>query len=173
MKYLSILAAAILAGSSAASASMLAYNTEEYRLNGGIDFDSAAGTDLNIELGYGYFIQDYLETGALIAYEDNDYVSTFSGGGFAEYNFETETALIPFIGSSLRLAYAKVEVGDRDNSNTALALGVYAGAKYFVYDNMAISARIIVEGATEDIYVEDDDINDVDVRADFGLRFFF
>lgn len=182
-----ILSVLMMMAATSVLAGPIAYNTEEYRLNGSIDFDTIAGTELDIEAGYGYFFQDYTEAGVLVGVADNDYVTTLSLGGFLEYNFDTDTEFTPFVGAELSVLYSDVEVetvivnpetgetstGSDDESTTALALGIYAGAKYFIADNLAISARVFLEVATDDVYAEEDGLNNVDSGIDFGLRFFY
>ena len=155
------------------SAAPLALGTQEVRLDGGIDFESSAGTDITLNVGYGYFIADYIEVGGLFGIADNDIVTSLSIGGFAEYNIDTATEMIPFLGSQLRLVYADIDVGASSESQTALALGVYAGAKFFLTEELAISARFLIEVATDDIYPEENKINNIDFGIDFGLRYFF
>ncbi len=105
---------------------------------------------------------------------DDDFVTNFRLGGFAEYNIETETNVLPFFGTSLSLVSADLNTEFIDEGETAGALGLYVGAKFFVTEAMAVSVRAIVETATEDIYVEDDgDVENMDIRLDLGLRFFY
>jgi len=154
-------------------AAPIAVGTQEVQLYGGIDVDSAAGTAISLDAGYGYFVADYVEVGGLFGFANDDIVSSFSAGGFAEYNIETETDVIPFIGTQLRLIYTDIELLGQSESETAGAIGLYAGVKFFITENMAISVRVLGETATEDVYVEEDDISNVDVKFDFGLRYFF
>ncbi|HMP89880.1 MAG TPA: outer membrane beta-barrel protein [Kiritimatiellia bacterium] len=168
-----VLSLAALALASQVSAAPLALGTQEIRFDGMIDFDSVAGTDISINVGYGYFIMDYLEVGGIGGITDNDIVTTFSVGGFAEYNIDTATELIPFLGSQLRLVYADIDVGATSESQTALALGLYAGAKFFLTEGLAISGRFMIEVASDDIFPEEKKVNDVNFGIDFGLRYFF
>jgi len=171
-RFITALFAAMIS-TSTAFATMLAYNTEEYRLQGNLDFDSAAGTEFEIEVGYGYFVADYVQVGGLVSYLNNDIITSGSGGVFSEYNFETETSLIPFVGTQVRYIYASIDIAGSDESTDALAGGIYGGLKYFIYDNLAVSLRLLFEAATDDVYAEDDDINDTDLGIDFGLRMYF
>lgn len=154
-------------------AAPIAVGTQEIQLFGGLDVDSAAGTAISLDAGYGYFVADYVEIGGLFGFANDDIVSSFSAGGFAEYNIETETDVIPFVGTQLRLIYTDIELFGDSQSETAGALGLYAGVKFFITDGLAISVRVLGETATEDVYVEDDDVSNVDVGFDFGLRYFF
>jgi opacity protein-like surface antigen len=156
-----------------ASAASLALGTREARLNGAIDFDSPAGTALALEAGYGYFVADYIQVGGIFGFANDDFVSSFSLGGFAEFNIETDSEVIPFVGSQVRLVNAEVNVGPSSSSETALTLGLYAGTKIFLTDELAIAVRMLIETATEDIYVEEDDVSNLDLVLDIGLRYFF
>ena len=161
----------LLMFSSVAHAAALALGTKELRLNGGVDFDGPGGTDMALKLGYGYFMADYMEVGGLLGFTDNDYISTLSAGGFLEYNFETESAFIPYVGSQIELMQADIEGGD---SEIALTLGLYAGGKYFVNNNLAINGRFIFLAATEDAYLDDKlKGSSTDTQFELGLNFYF
>ena len=154
-------------------AAPIAVDTQELLFYGGIDFESPAGTDISLDAGYGYFVADYVEVGGLFGFDNDDIVSSFSAGGFAEYNIETETDVMPFVGTQLRVIYTDIEVAEESESETALALGLYAGVKFFVTEQMAVSVRVLGETATEDVYVENDEVSNVDIGFEFGLRYFF
>jgi hypothetical protein len=165
----------LLAGN--AHAASLAADTQEVRLTGNVDFDSALGTEVDLGLGYGYFVADYVQLGGLFGFADNNYLTSFELGGFAEYSIETETPFIPFFGSELKLVYADLDV-DLDavlisESESALALALYIGSKFFVTEDLAVSGRLVFETATEDIYIEEDDVNNIDFSFDVGLRYFY
>jgi len=156
-----------------ARAATIAYNTEEVRLNGRLELDTYAGTATAIELGYGYFIQDYIEVGGFAGYEGDDFVTSFYAGGFGEFNLDTDSELVPFAGAQLRLINSEFDLPLNDDSAFAPALGVYLGAKYFLYENCAISARFLFEGATDDVFADDEDVTDTNFTIDLGLRFFY
>lgn len=171
-KICTLVAAATLAFTSLAYANnaAIAKGTQELRLQGAIDFTSAFGTDLSIDLGYGYFISDYIEVGGLFSFGDNDLVSLFGAGVFSEYNFDTMTSLVPFAGG--QIAFKQTDItGNGDESG--LSLGLYGGVKYFIIDDLAISARFFIEQATADIYLDDGKPDDFDYGIDFGLRYFY
>jgi len=156
-----------------AEAAALAKGTRELRLTGGIDFDSLAGTDFQLNLGYGQFIADYLEVGGLLSIGDNDFITTIGVGVFVEYNFDTGTQLIPFVGTQLRYLYTDVELGEKDESNSALALGGYAGVKLFITESLSINTRFLLELATDDVYLEKNKTDDINYLIDFGLGYYF
>jgi hypothetical protein len=170
-KIAALLASFALAANAHAAA--IALGTQELRLGGGIDVDSAAGTAIAFDAGYGYFVADYFQVGGLFGFSNDDIVSTFSIGGFTEYTFETETEVLPFVGAQLRLINADIDTAFGSESETAGALGLYLGVKFFVTEELAVAIRGLVETATEDIYIDDDEVTNVDVGMDFGLRYFF
>jgi hypothetical protein len=171
-KILSLVALTAIAFTSLAQANnaAMAQGTQELRLQGGIDFKSAAGTDLAVDLGYGYFISDYLEIGGLFSFGDNDAVSLLGLGAFAEYNLDTMTSFVPFAGG--QLSFSQVDIRGAGDE-TALSLGLYAGVKFFITEDLALAARFLMEQATEDIYLDDRGADDFDYGIDFGLRYFF
>ena len=87
---------------------------------------------------------------------------------FAEYNFETGNEVVPFVGASLE--YLNGEAAD--DNNDALALSGYGGAKFFLSENVAISARLVLSVATDDVYPNDDDVESTDSRFDFGMSYY-
>jgi opacity protein-like surface antigen len=148
----------------------IALGTQELRLRGGVDFDSPAGTDVSLQLGYGYFVADFLEIGGLFSFADNDILTSLGIGGFVEYNFDTGTSLVPYMGAEVEFVYADI---NRRNTENAIALGLYGGGKFFITRDLAILARLVVSIATEDIYPEDKGLDDVDTRMDIGLGYYF
>ncbi len=171
-KIIPVFVVAFMIASLSASGAAIALGTSELRLNGGIDFKSPAGTDIAIQVGYGYFIADYLAVGGLAGFYDNDLISGFEIGGFTEYNIETETNFIPYGGLQLRYVYSEINLGGaRDTS--ALALGIYAGGKLFITDNLALNARLLFDFATDDVYVNKAKTTNTDTALQLGLSYFF
>lgn len=171
-KILSLVAVAAIAFTSLAQANnaAIAQGTQELRLQGGLDFTSAFGTDLSIDLGYGYFVTDYVEVGGLFSFGDNDLVSLLGAGVFSEYNFDTMTSVVPFAGG--QIAFNQVDLNGFGDEN-ALTLALYGGVKFFITEDLAISTRFVMEQATADIYLDDGKPDDFDYGIDFGLRYFF
>ncbi len=170
MKKIALLAFVALTFNAHAQNAAIALGTQELRLAGGLDFDTAAGTDLSLDAGYGYFIADFLEVGGLFGFGDNDDVFGLSLGGFTEYNFDTESSFIPFVGGQIELAYYDFDAGGDD---TALVLGLYGGGKFFLTGDLAINTRLIIEVATEEVYPDGNGLDDVDTRIDLGLSYYY
>lgn len=153
-------------------AMFLEEGTSEISVSGLLDFDSANGTLMDLNLFYGYFFVDYLEVGVAGAYLDNDAVQVWALGPKAEYNFDIGYSVVPFVGGSLLIA--STDFKDTDEGDTAGIVGVEAGAKFFITEYAAISVALIGEMASEDLYpVKDGKSDNTDIRAELGMRIFF
>ena len=151
-------------------AATLSQDTQEVIVNGNFDPNTAYDSHYDLSLGYGYFIMDYLETGARLSWSDDDFIQSGGIGGFAEYNFDQGTEVVPFVGLSLDYINSQIDVYDSDES--ALVLGTTAGVKFFIAENIAISAQGVFKQATGDVYADKDGTTDNDVRLELGMRFF-
>lgn len=171
MKYagliLVIVSAAIMPG--ILHAQLIYAGAQEIRLAGGVDFDSAAGDQINLDVGYGFFFVDYIETALQIIWQDNDISSVWGLGGFVDYNYDLGTPLVPYVGGGL--SFLNYDSGAESGSTIAARLEL--GLKAFVTDNMAITSAFQFDVAGDDIYVEDDGFDNMDMRLLFGLRYFF
>jgi hypothetical protein len=146
--------------------------TSEVSVSGLLDFESANGTLIDLNLFYGYFFVDYLEIGLAGSYLDDDAVQVWALGPKAEYNFDIGYSVVPFVGGSLLLA--ATEFKDADKNDTAGIAGLEAGAKFFITEYAAISVSLVGEMATDDIYpVKDGKSDNTDIRAELGMRIFF
>lgn len=156
----------------ASQAASLKQGTQEIVVEGLFDPDTAADQQLDLSLGYGQFIQDNLEVGGEVAFSDNDVATAYGFAGLVEYNFDQGTEIVPFVGASLGWAKAEVDVGDEDFDNDALVLGVSAGLKYFLAENVAVSGDVTYEWASDEIYDSDDGLEDTDLTLNLGMRFY-
>lgn len=159
----------------ACTATVMAQNidqgTKELRLDGSIDFDTGAGEEIVLDVGLGHFVVDNVELGGVVGVANNDLITVWRLGGFGELSFPMQDApLVPFVGAGLAWAYADPDIGD---SEDAMVLGLAAGVKYFLTDDVAISTQVNFEYASEDIFLEDDDISDTNWDITLGLRYFF
>lgn len=163
---------AFAGASMAETVPMLQEGTKELVLQGDLDFDSGIGTTIDVDLGLGFFIRDGIEVGGRLGLEDDDYETNYRFGLFAEYNIESDSALVPFVGAELGWYVYDPDtgVGDSENSFTASAS---AGAKYFIASNIAISLAYQFTWANEDVFLEDNQPEDTDHRLRLGMRFYF
>ena len=106
--------------------------TREISLDGRFQFDPV--TDVNLNLGYGYFLNRNLEVGGRFSFSDTDGApSSYGLVGFADYHFPSESALLPFVG---------VQVGFADpggDNDTSFLYGVRGGVKYFLNQNVSVN----------------------------------
>jgi hypothetical protein len=167
-KWMSMLTIAALAGASQAAS--LSQGTRELTLDGALDPDGASGTEISLDVGYGYFIQDNIEVGGEVSIADNDHATTYGLGGFAEYNFDQGSALVPFAG--VGLGWFNTEIDDLDVDDDAVVASLFGGVKYFLAENIAVTAQINLEWASEDIFLNDDDVEDTNIDFTVGMRFF-
>jgi hypothetical protein len=153
-----------------ASAVMLQEGTQEIQVQGDFDFEGAGGSVLDLGLGWGYFVTDYVELGVrggLMLSEPGD---SYEIGGFGEYHFDIETIAVPYMGGGLSLLMTDVNNGD---DTTALVVSGVAGCKIYLVENVALDARAVLSVATDDVYVADDELVNWDMGLQLGLRFYY
>lgn len=161
----------IVLSASIASATLLPEGTSELALSGLVDFDTASGTQIDLSVFYGYFVQDLLQGGLKLSlYNDDDYTG-WSIGPRVEQNFDIGTELAPFAAASLVFTTIDGPAGYGDKN--AFILGVEGGAKYFITEYFAISGALVLELATDKIYRSDGDTKRHDIRLEFGVRTYF
>jgi hypothetical protein len=187
MKKMMLMCAALLALTASSQAVKLGADTQALDLSGGIEFESAAGVNYHLRTGYGYFILDYLEVGGLLDLQRNDFGTSIGLGPKVEYNFELDLpVVVPFVGAALTFQHVEmptatysvsadnqvVRTTETDTTN-ALNLDVYGGLKFFITDQFAINADLVLSAATSDIYLRRDEAGKTQVRLELGLRYYF
>jgi hypothetical protein len=188
-----MLVAALMSLATNSQAVKLQEGTQSVDLSGEWDFTSSSE---QLRVGYGYFIMDYLEVGGLLEYAHSEDYTAFGFGPKAEYNFELDIpVVVPFAGSSIMFKHGKVSTVQLvttsgtdatgtptvtqefivdDETKNALALSLYGGAKFFLSDAVAISAALVVEAATTEIYAKQDgELSKTDARIELGVRCYF
>lgn len=146
--------------------------TSEVSISGLLDFETANGTLIDLNLFYGYFFIDYIEIGLAGSYLDDDAAQIWALGPKAEYNFDIGYSVVPFVGGSLKLA--ATEYKDTDKDDTAGIVGIEGGVKFFITEYAAISVALVGEAATADIYpAKDGETDSTDIRTELGMRIFF
>jgi hypothetical protein len=188
MKKTAVILAAVLGLATSSQAVKLGADTQSLDLAGGLDFESAAGVNSHIRAGYGYFIMDYFEVGGLVNIQRNDAITTFGFGPKAEYNFELDLpVVVPFVGSAITFQHTKVtstsffvngegQIASQSDSDikNALNLDLYGGLKFFITDQFAINADLVLSAATSDIYERrDGGTSKTNARLELGLRYYF
>lgn len=153
----------------------LSRGTQELGLGGNLDLNDGVAWDLN--LTYGWFIQDNWQVGFAIdwAGEDSDLLQNSRFGVFTEYNFSTGTKWVPYVG--VGVAYAAT--GDRFVGteeifgNDGFSFSGEIGMKYFIRSHMAVYAGVNFSWSPDDVFGVADEIGDNLTNVEIGLRFYF
>ncbi len=195
-----LLFVAVLFVAVAGQAALLTEGTSELAVSGLWDFKTVNNRLLSGEISYGYFIMDQVQVGGYGAYEDDDMHRTWGVGVKGEYNLDMSyleiiPEIVPFAGVSMGVAGTSYDVSlstpravydtqtkqafvvydqeDESDSNTGLNLGLEAGVKFFITDNLAISTSLSFDMCTGAIYPDDRDLKKTDTRLNVGMRYYF
>jgi outer membrane protein W len=152
-------------------APMLSKGTMELDIEGSFDDKGAAGSQLWIGIGFGYFVADNLELEIAGAYINNDYQTGYHPAVGVQYNFNLGSKFIPFIGANLGW-------GIWHNKNAkdvnGFVYGIEGGVKYYLADNVALSFSIDADWSNEDLWAEKDGkMSNNDLSCHLGLRYYF
>ncbi|MEC6816016.1 outer membrane beta-barrel protein [Photobacterium toruni] len=175
-----LVAFAVMAPVAAQAAVQLPAGTQEIGVQGNAKLGS--GWDLNLNGSYGKFIKDNWELGgtATIAAKDENDAISGKLGVFTEYNFVNTTNWVPYVGAATELAALSYNektgtdsnVG-KDGDSWALNIKLAAGVKYFINPNVALSAEVNYNIATDDIEFSGNKAKDSLTNIVFGTRFYF
>lgn len=167
-----ILAIGLMATVNAHAVNLLQGN-RELGVNGMVDFDTVDDTLISADVAYGYFWADFVESGVRAGISDSSSVSTWRLEIFTEYHFFAENLLVPYVGLSVDLLGSNLEYGEVSSDETAIAVGVDLGVKYFVTDAVAISTQLGLDAASGDVYPAEDGPEDTNWDISLGIRYFF
>ena len=159
---------------------MLDQGTKELALSATLEMPEFEEIDFDIDASYGYFVKDGWEIGGRVLGADLGGVERFEFSVFTEYNFNRQSNIVPYIGTSVGVADVSFDDGSFDSSSsltpndeTATVFGVQGGIKWFVRPYMAVSTSIAFNVSTDDIYQADNDLADNLTRVRIGLRYYF
>ena len=154
---------------------MLGAGTRTLSVAGSVNQTSE--TDIDLSCMGGYFIRDNIEVGCAggLGWRDGGDFLTLFAGVFGEYNYllAADNPVVPFAGASVGVAHWSFDDGTFDESETAIEVTGYGGAKYYLVENLAIGAELRVMVATEDIYVGDDEMEGMDIVGLLRTSFYF
>lgn len=170
-KLIATLAAVTLAGG--AFAANLDVGTKEVKASGTVDFDTVADTLIALDVGIGTFPIDNVEVGVEGLISDDDIVTTYGIGVFSDFFFPMDQYVIPYAGVNLALVGAEVDLGPTNEDSTALQFGIDLGGAWFITEDLAVDTKLLFRVATDDIYAEQDGVENTDWRLVLGLRYFF
>jgi len=147
----------------------LSAGTQEFGIQGIAGFEDDFSAILDIR--YGYFFKDNWQIGfnADVVLKEgsasNGNADSVSVRLFTEYHFDTGSKWVPFIGAGIGLATIGTDEFETVNS---LDIAGAVGVKYFLRENIAISAAV-------DFSWIPDDALDAEFGGDvlFGTRFYF
>ena len=177
MKWMLVLAAGLAMASSAFGAALIAKGANELTVAGSFDFATESGTRLDFGGRYAYFFWDRTAIGIQGAVFNNDAMHQFGIGGTVAYNFKLSedfkplfgTDFVPYVGGSVCYRHSRL-FSEKEN---AFVFGGEAGAKFFLTDFTALTLSLVGELATEEIYADDLEATNKDLRMMLGMRFYF
>ncbi len=179
-KTMGLLAAlSMLAPLSAQAAVQLPEGTQEFGVQGAAKIGS--DWDVTLNGSYGVFIRDNWQVGGTTTVSAKDHNDELSAkfGAFTEYNFVNSTQWVPYIGAAAEVAGLSFSengvdgnVGEEGDS-WALNIELAAGIKYFVSPNIAISAEMNYNIATDDIDFSSDKASNSLTNFVIGTRYYF
>lgn len=152
-------------------AQMLSQGTMELDISGNFDAKGPAGNQVWTALGFGYYVIDNLELAAAGAFIYDDYETGYHPAIDAQYNFNLGYKLVPFIG--INAGWGIWRYKEVDNAD-GFVYGGEAGLKYFITENLALSAAVDYDLSTGDIWTEKDGkMVDNNWGIAWGLRYNF
>lgn len=143
---------------------MLSQGTQEFGLAGNINW----GDDIayNADLQYGWFFADSWLFGIDFNVNGIEDDVNFGLGLFTEYNFNTNTKWVPFVGASAKWAHLGSDALDADS----IAMGGEIGIKYYLRSNLALTFSVALDWAFDDVFPGEDSLNK---QLNIGTRFSF
>jgi len=147
---------------------LLMEGTREWMVEANYDPEGPGGTEYSLGVGYGVFMRDALEVGGIFTYSSADDGDNKTMGieGLAEYHFDRGTMMVPYVGA--RIGWNKWETVAADND--AMVYGPRVGVKQFLADNVAIDIALEYMMASDDIFVNDGEVEDTNMEIVVGMR---
>ncbi len=153
----------------------------------GVQGYAKLGSDWDIYLNgsYGFFVRDNWEVGgtANVQVQDLNNALSMRVGVFTEYNFTNHTNWVPYVGAATELGGLKIDTtgtsGDLGQKGDSWALNVKlaGGVKYFINPNVALTAEVNYNIATDEIFSGSSYTTDAAKKSltniVFGTRFYF
>ena len=146
----------------------------ELSLHGGLDYQGPNGDNIDLRIGYGWFLSDDLLVGGEYLWtlmEDiapGDYRSQ-QGSAFIEKLFLGEGSLAPYVGGEI--GFRNSDFGNYNESG--LVLGVRGGARYFLNEAVSIDLSLVYLSSDKDVYIVDFEAEKQYIYPSFGLKAVF
>lgn len=143
----------------------------ELSLHGGFDYQGPNGDNIDVQIGYGWFLRDDLLLGgefqwALI--EDiapRDYRSQ-QYSVVAEKLFIRDAALLPYVG--VEVGFRNSKFSDLDESG--LIFGGRLGARYFLTESVSIDGLLQILLSDKDVFIVDFEADDQYLYPSIGIN---
>lgn len=145
-------------------------------LQGSLDFQGANGDNTDIQVGYGWYIDDATLIGGEyrwiliedIAPGENDYRAQ-QAGFVAERLFIGDSALVPYVGGEIGFRNSRFE----DLDESGLVYGGRLGIRYFLTESVAVDVSANLLFSDKQVFIVDFDAEDQYVYPSFGLKAIF
>lgn len=177
MKWLVVALACGWGVPAAMGAALLTQGSNEIGIAGSLDTTAVGGTDYDLSGNYAHFFWNRLSMGARAMVGGNDWWSYFGVGLTSEYNFSMPEGFRPLFGTDLVPFFLGLAVDFRstnlDDRENAVVFCAEAGSKFFLTDSTALVVSMVGEMGTEDIYYDEDEPTDKNLKFQLGLRFYF
>lgn len=187
-----IITAALVAMVTACHGAMLVKGSRELGIEGLFDSTTGEGDLTDLAIFFGEYPDDNVEVAIMGRIRETDRVEEWRLGARAEVN-NTAYEVVPFLAATFEYARVDVEsptdvvTADEAGSESiapppphaaaadeAIVLGVHAGLKWFLAENVAVSAAVVYEWADENIYeTEEGEIEDTNLSLRLGMRYLF
>ena len=138
-----------------------------------VDTASYVGTDIDLDLYAGQYVQTGFLLGGYAGVWDNDLITILEGGATGKYHVLDNLAspFSPFIGADVGI----LNCSTANDDVFALVLGARVGLDIFLTENVAIETSLDAHVATDDVYTDDGDdpLTNNDIRLKAGFAIFF
>jgi len=155
---------------STARADSLAVGTQEVAGGLGFDRDQAIRADAY----YGYFFMYGFSLGPQASYLRSSDAETWILGARAVKNINLgKPFILPFLAAGVSYASTDADKGFPNASDDAAVLRGDLGAKVALSKTIALSAALILETATREVFVRDEDLERSNMSFEAGIHYAF
>ena len=148
----------------------------ELGVSGKFDFQGPNGDNIDLRIGYGWFLRDDLLLGASfewalsedIAPGEDDYRAQQAGVEL-QYLFPGDGPWMPYVGLEAGFRNLKFE----DDDDSGLVLGANAGVRYLLTQSVAVDFNLRWLTASKDLFIVDFDAEKQYVVPVVGIKAIF
>ncbi|MGA0334302.1 MAG: outer membrane beta-barrel protein [Kiritimatiellia bacterium] len=137
----------------------------DYELSGTGEYNQSQ-TGGNFRLGV--YVNDYLQVGIDAGMSDSEIFNRLSLGAYVQYLFETQTYLLPYIGTGLGMSSLDVDGGQ---SESGVDFKLLTGLKYFLADNVSLNTEIYFVFGTAETFIDENKLSDSDYGLTLGISY--